>query len=220
MKKLIITADIHSNLEAFQELPPGKVICCGDFVGYGADPNRIVELVSTSDWTCVMGNHDWAALTKETKNMDSFAKESALWTFNQISPSSRKFLAGLPRTKILEIEEKSILVVHASPRNALHEYVFNPETVKMLLKAIPQDILLFGHTHVPMVVRDGEKLAINPGAVGQPRDDDPRSSYAELRFPSLKVDIIRKKYDIEKTAQKIMNAGLPPVLAERLYGGW
>ena len=136
MKKLVITADIHANLEALDKLPAGKVICCGDLVGYGADPNIVVEMISGADWTCAMGNHDWAALTKETKGMNSFAKESALWTFNQISPNNRKYLAGLPRTKILEIEGKSILVVHGSPRDALNEYIFNPETVKMLLKAI------------------------------------------------------------------------------------
>jgi putative phosphoesterase len=220
MKKLIITADIHSNLEAFEKLPAGKVICCGDLVGYGADPNQVVDSITGADWTCVMGNHDWAALTKETTGMNSFGKESTLWTFNQISPKSRKFLAGLPRTKILEIEGKSILVVHASPRDALHEYLFNPETVKMILKAIPQDILIFGHTHLPMVIREGDKLALNPGSVGQPRDDNPRASYAILRFPSLDVKIERKEYDIEKAANKIMSAGLPPILAERLYGGW
>ena len=220
MRKLIITADIHSNLEALEKLPAGKVLCCGDLVGYGANPNEVVEMVSGADWSCVMGNHDWASLTKEVGGMNSFAKEACLWTFNQLTPNNRKYLAGLPRTKTLEIEGKSILVVHGSPRDALNEYIFNPETAKKLLKAIPHDILLFGHTHMPMVVRADDKVAINPGSVGQPRDDDPRLSYAEIRFPSLEVRVVRKSYDLEKAAKKIISAGLPPVLAERLYGGW
>ncbi len=220
MEKLIITADIHSNLEAFEKIPAGKILCAGDLVGYGADPNEVVEAVAGSDWTCVMGNHDWASLTKETTNMNSFAQEAALWTFQQLNSSSRKYLTGLPKTRTIEIEGKTILLVHASPRDPLNEYLYKPETVKQLLKTMKQDILIFGHTHTPMLVREGNKIAINPGSVGQPRDDNPKLSYVELTLPSLEVKIIRKTYKIEKAANKIIRAGLPPILAERLYEGW
>ncbi len=220
MERLILTADIHANLEAFEELPPGKVICAGDLVGYGADPNEVIEAVSRSDWISVMGNHVWAALTKETGNMNSFAKEAALWTFQQLNPASRKYLTGLPTSRTLEIEGKKILVVHGSPRDPLNEYLYDQAAIKTILKTLPHDVLIHGHTHLPSVIKQGDKIAINPGSVGQPRDDNPRLSCMELILPTLEIKMIRKTYEIKRAADKIVKAGLPPILAERLYEGW
>lgn len=220
MQKIIITADIHSNLEAFQKLPPGKTISAGDLIGYGANPNEVIEAITGADWTCTLGNHDWAGLTKETGTMNTFATEAALWTFDQLTPASRKYLTSLPKTLALEIEGKKLLIAHGSPRDPLNEYLYTEDKIKTLLKNSAYDILITGHTHLPLIVEHKGKLAINPGSVGQPRDNNPALSYAELTLPDMTVKIVRKPYDLEKAAEKILNAGLPPVLAQRLKEGW
>lgn len=218
--KYLVLADIHSNLEALNKVPSGKVLCCGDFVGYGADPNTVIDQVNDPDWTCVLGNHDWAALTQDIQGMNPFAAEAALWTFQHLTSTSRKFLTGLTRSKVLEIEGKKILIVHGRPGDELTGYLYKEEEAKQLLKNLEYDLILVAHTHVPMIVEYKGKMLINPGSVGQPRDGDPRASWMELELPSMKVRLVRREYSVEAAAKKIMNAGLPPVLGERLYQGW
>lgn len=220
MMKLLVAADVHSNLEALGVLPKGKLIFCGDFIGYGANPNQVVESLEKRDMEAVIGNHDKAGLTGEVSGMNPFAATAALWTFKQLSKQNRQFLLNLPEKKELEIEGKRILVVHGSPRDPLNEYLTEPGLIKRLLKVLPYDIILFGHTHIPVMIREGDKLALNPGSIGQPRDGDPKASWAELELPNTEARIQKKEYDVKTAASKILEADLPPVLAERLYGGW
>ncbi|HDI12594.1 MAG TPA: metallophosphoesterase [Hadesarchaea archaeon] len=224
-----LIADVHSNLQAFravlEDMPKlDRIICAGDLVGYATEPNEVVNLAKSKRLLAVMGNHDYAALTRDVRGFNPIAAEAAVWTADKLTPENVKFLSNLPDRLELKLGGYRIYVVHGSPRNPLGEYVF-PEIPNHELARIVQDldadVIVLGHTHVPMKRMILGKLVINPGGVGQPRDRDPRASYAILTIgKKIEVDHRRVEYDPRKTAEKIKAAGLPEELAARLFFGW
>lgn len=227
--KIGIISDVHSNLAAFkavlEDMPRvDELICVGDLVGYAAEPNEVVELARSKHVLAVMGNHDYAVATRDVRGFNPIAAQVALWTADHLSRENLEYLSNLPTHLKLERDGQKLYVVHGSPRDPLNEYIF-PDTSNRMLAELVRDldanIVVLGHTHMPIKRIIYGKLLINPGGVGQPRDRDPRASYVLLTL-GKKVDVSHRRveYDIKTTAQKITEAGLPSELATRLFFGW
>lgn len=240
-----IVADIHSNLEAFTAVLKdieGKggvdqVWCLGDIVGYGPEPHACLELLRQHDHVCIAGNHDWAAIYRiDTSEFNPDAAAAALWTAGQLSDEDVSYLESLPLT----LETEGFTLAHGSPKEQIWEYLLSPLSAQASFDQFPFKYCLVGHSHIPLVfeeTRPGEcvlgelptdgqlvlgehRLIINPGGVGQPRDNDPRASYAILDSERQKLYHFRISYDVATTQQKMLKLGLPPRLAERLSRGW
>jgi putative phosphoesterase len=179
-------------------------------------------LKKLKNFRCVLGNHDWAVLGGDTSWFNPWAAEAIKWTRGRISNENLSFIKKLPTKIEFNASGKKFFVTHGSPKDALFEYVYADDArLPSFLSRMRADILIMGHTHVPFVKRFGEKIVLNPGAVGQPRDGDARASYAEIevRAKTLSARIKRVEYDVGKTAREVTDAGLPRVLAKRLFLG-
>jgi diadenosine tetraphosphatase ApaH/serine/threonine PP2A family protein phosphatase len=215
------------------------VVCLGDFVGYGAQPNQILDTMRTmkAPKLYIRGNHDRvAAGLDHADGFNTAAKAAALWTRDHLSARNRHFLETLP---LGPIEREGVLVCHGAPHNE-DEYVFHEGHAMEVFESTTAPIILYGHTHLPVifsldrqhrvhgvavrgdvVVRlDSEhRYLINPGSVGQPRDRNPASSFVIFDSKRLTVQFFRVAYDVGKTQGSILKAGLPPILAQRLAYG-
>ena len=224
-----IIADPHSNLAALQavlkHMPRvDTVICAGDLVGYGGEPNEIIEMIRKRKISTILGDHDYAVLTRNTTGLDPLAARAALWSAEKLTGENMEYLRRLPRELRLSLSGINILVIHGSPKRPLRGYI-TPETPNRellnLVQGIKADVIVLGHTHIPMKRVIQGKLLVNPGSVGQPRNRDPRASYALLTLgDELRVKFERVEYDVDRAAKKIEEAGLPAELATRLYFGW
>ncbi|AMM54562.1 metallophosphoesterase family protein [Pyrococcus kukulkanii] len=226
-----IISDIHSNYEAlkavWKEVKEAEIIVClGDLVGYGASPNEVVEFmrkyIEKGKIMCVRGNHDNAIAFGADWHFNPYARQAVRWHQRVMTPENLEFLRRLPVRLFFNYGDRSYHMVHGSPRAPLDEYLFPwlPDSeFADCLRYIREDDLLVGHTHVPMIKEIQGRRIINPGAVGQPRDGDWRASYAILHEDG-KVEFYRVEYDVETAASKIIKAGLPVFLAERLFEGY
>ena len=241
--KYLIIADIHSNLEAFQavlddvRLNHGgfdRVWCLGDVVGYGPDPSACIKLLRELKHICVCGNHDLAAVGKlDIEDFNSNAAMANLWTAEQLSEDEKEFLRILPESVV----EDEFTIVHGSPRMPVWEYITSAFSAAANFKHFKTRYCLVGHTHVPCYFKQDEilveegyleegetlelgetRLIINPGGVGQPRDRDPRASYAVYDSEKKMISHYRISYDIGVTQEKMEELGLPRFLSSRL--GW
>ena len=226
---IALIADIHSNLEAFESVLDhmgrvGQIWSVGDLVGYGAKPNEVVSLARRRVVMSVMGNHDQAAIMNNTWRFNPYAARAIHLTHRMLKRENISFLKGLPLFLRLTVKNVKFYLVHGSPSDPLNEYV-HPEvarrTSESLLKEVNADVLIMGHTHVPMSLYVNGKLILNPGGVGQPRDRDPRASYMLLEVEEEHVSFThhRVEYDVDKAAREIIRAGFPRYLADRLYYG-
>jgi len=227
--RMALLADIHANLPAFkavlQDLEKKKItqiFHAGDIVGYNPFPNECVELVRRHKIESVKGNHDNAVITGDTSCFNPVAAEGIDWTVCEISGRNKKFLEQLPLSLSFKSSGLRVKIVHGSPDNHLEEYVFLLGFSKKRLKAFVKDcdILVLGHTHIPMLINIAGKIIVNPGSVGQPRDGDCRASYAVLDTEKPGVENCKVGYDVQRTAKAVREAGLPEELAERLFTGW
>ena len=244
-----ILADIHSNLVAFQAVlrdmeDKGKadeIWCLGDVVGYGPEPHACIELLRQYKHVCVAGNHDWAAIGKlDISDFNPYATQAILWTRQQLSAGDVDYLQNLPqRTK-----RDDFTLVHGSPRYPIWEYLepgwLTTEDVEDNFNRFDTKFCLVGHSHKPIVFQQdssghyfvgiipseikvssqNNRLIINPGGVGQPRDGDPRASYAIYDSDAQVVYHYRVNYDISATQQKMLEYNLPLPLIERLSYGY
>jgi diadenosine tetraphosphatase ApaH/serine/threonine PP2A family protein phosphatase len=245
--RYLIVSDIHGNWEALEAVLQGaaglyeQTICCGDLVGYGPDPNRVVDWVRSNVARQVRGNHDKAAVGLE--NLDWFnpvAKAAAEWTANELTAENREYVKQIPKGP-LEVE--SFQIAHGSPLDE-DEYLFGTAEVGQAFAYLDREVTFFGHTHVQggftlsgrghigvlagprrdeassVLDLDPDDLyLINPGAVGQPRDTDPRAAYVVYDSVERLVEYRRREYDIASVQDKIRRAGLPDLLANRLAIG-
>jgi putative phosphoesterase len=227
--RIAVISDIHSNYDALQAVMSAignhdALVCLGDLVGYGAQPNEVVsEIRSLRPKAIVMGNHDYAVSTGDTWGFVQHAVQAVEWTRNKISAENLRHIASLPAKTTLTVDGVKIALAHGSPRDPLNEYIY-PDTAGFILRSLVEDsgatMLLLGHTHVPFLRKFDSTLVGNPGGVGQPRDGDARASYAILDpFAEPKFQIYRVEYDIDAAANKIVAGGLPRLLADRLYLG-
>jgi len=216
----------------------------GDVVGYGGHPREVLAWIEENADLLVKGNHDEAVATGDVTWFNPMAAQAARVHAQRLLPPERSRIYAWPMSARREIEGDSALVVHASPDDPLHEYV-QPQDARLGLRRWEgrARIILLGHTHRPFAARldasparswraqhfaeviDDHRpeaaplLIVNPGSVGQPRDADPRASYAILDFAERSAELRRVTYDVEAAAQAILKEGLDPLLALRLYEG-
>lgn len=238
-----VLSDIHGNLEALQAVlrTPGltsadRILCLGDIVGYGANPQECIDLLRQREAICIAGNHDWAAAGKlDSTGFSPAARHAIAWTAGQLDAAHQRFLADLPLTW----EEAFFMISHASPGSpGLWHYLFTPHDAQEHFTSIRHQLCLVGHTHIPRMFTLNESGAveearlsrpvrlrqnryiINAGSVGQPRDRNPAAAYGILDANTRLFRLQRADYDIRLAQMKILKAGLPPLLAERLESGW
>jgi predicted phosphodiesterase len=236
-----IISDLHANMDALEkvmeDIKKQKVdrhLCLGDIVGYGAQPRECIQAVQDLDCLTIAGNHDWAALSKTNIDyFNTYAKEATLWTREQLTDEDSKYLDDLP---LLETLPENFTLVHGTLYNPeLFDYIQTSYDAYLSLQALDGTVCFLGHSHVPITFFQGEmisytlsqeislgngvKALVNVGSVGQPRDDNPKASYAIYDTDQQKVWIRRIAYDVEQAGKRIRDAGLPEVLAERLKFG-
>ncbi|MGC8584664.1 MAG: metallophosphoesterase family protein [Thermoplasmata archaeon] len=211
--RILIISDIHSNYEALEEVLGEKhdmIIFSGDAVDYGPDPDKVLERLMEINPKSVMGNHDAAnAFNIDCRCSEEF-HDLSIYTRNfyknKLNKNHIDYLANLPYFINFEIENYRFTVVHGSLEDYLYDYVrpnISEEALIEKFKFTESDFVIFGHTHLPFVRKIGKTTYINPGSLGQPRDFDNRMSYAILDLNDVKVEIRRKRYDFEKTMNKI-----------------
>lgn len=244
--RTLILSDLHANAEALRSVMSrvrrkkfDAVACLGDFVGYGAQPNQVIDVMRTlrRPKLYIRGNHDRVASgLDDGKAFNQAARDAAIWTRDHLSAPNRRFLRELP---IGPIRQNGLLLCHGSPHDE-DEYVFSEMHAVRIFIETDANIILFGHTHLPAIYwidgRDrvyGEPITgdttvrldpkvrylINPGSVGQPRDRNPEASFALLDTKKGTVQFLRVPYDVSKTQTAILKAGLPSILAYRLTYG-
>jgi predicted phosphodiesterase len=241
--RIALLSDVHGNLPAFeavladvQKEGVDEHWCLGDLVGYGAQPDACVSLARETCTVCLSGNHD-LVVTQEIPISDfsSSAAAAALWTRDNISAEALEFLRGRPASD----PERRPGLYHASPRDPVWEYVLTRWQAEECMDAMSGPVAAIGHSHVALWFArdasgqvDGEparagheadlsagEWLINPGSVGQPRDGDPRAAWLLLDTEGWTARWRRVEYPIEDAAAAIEKAGLPRVLAERLFSG-
>lgn len=238
-----IVSDIHANLEALDAVlahldhdAPDLLVCLGDFVGYGPDPNGCVDRLRPRLRTAVIGNHDQAAVgARSIDDFNLYAQEAIVWTQRMLADGCRAYLSALGQRDELE----GLLLVHGSPRQPVDEYIPDTRTARASFLAHAFRVALVGHTHqpavftesnnrvsargllpeVPLVLKPTHRYIINVGSVGQPRDGDPRAAYVVFDTGELSATLHRVPYPIEETQRKMEAAGLPIPLIERLAVG-
>lgn len=238
--KYAIISDIHANLEALEKslrvirsIGVDGIICLGDIVGYGANPNESIDLIKKIGAISIIGNHDSVACGKsDPHDFNPIARSAILWTRNTLTRDNKEYLLDLPHKR--EIED--FLIVHGAISDP-DKYLFSEgDTIQEFELLKNQNISFFGHTHVSVFyelkddkisgiyndklsIKEGTKYLINPGSVGQPRDRDPRASFLIYDNERKTVEYIRLEYDITSAQKKIIEAGLDMRLAYRLSLG-
>jgi len=244
--RYLILSDLHANWEALEAVARhakgvyDRALCCGDLVGYGADPNPVVEWVRDNCALIVRGNHDRACTGLEDLEwFNPVARAAAVWTLENLSPENVAYVRDLPQGPAFV---EGIQVLHGSPCDE-DDYVVGADQAAQAFTYLESRLAFFGHTHlqggfiwnqervetIPSISLQSDRQALdidssggyllNPGSVGQPRDGDPRAAYAVYDTDRSVVDYYRVDYDVEAAQRKIRDAGLPSFLAERLSLG-
>ncbi len=245
--RIAIIADVHSNLAALEAVlrhaqSQGAIDglwCLGDMVGNGPQPRQCLQRLQEAGARMLVGNHDLAAVGQlSVADFNPDAAAAARWTGQHLGEEERQLLAGLPQV----IQKGAFTLVHGTLRWPIWEYLYSHEVAVAHLQRQETPFSLVGHTHVPMLVQEGpqfprgcelyyltdgatvelrpeERVVINPGGVGQPRDGDPRASYAVYDSEAVTITIHRVEYDITITQELMAEAGLPRWLIQRLALG-
>lgn len=245
--RYFILSDIHANIDALEAVltaaPAGtwdRVIVLGDLVGYGAEPCAVIDRVrNLNPLAVIRGNHDKAACgIDDGSSFNYVARLAARWTYEVLSPDHREYLRALPQGPVT-IDEM-IEICHGAPFDEDH-YIFDADDARRALDAASRPVCLFGHTHLPVVFRRGPALfdgfmpegpddavleivagityLVNVGSVGQPRDGDPRAAYGIFDSEGPSLVLKRVTYPVDAAQRRILNAGLPASLANRLAVG-
>ena len=229
--KVLVVSDIHGNIDALRAVEAAepdaeRVICLGDIVDYGPFPHEVVGWVAGRAWAAIRGNHDNAVASGEDcRSAPRFRRlsvETRRRTVPRLTAEDLAFLRGLPAILRLEVDGRSLALVHAAPSNPLFRYLPATEVGEWTreVAAAGADLVLVGHTHLPALFQAGQSTVLNPGSVGLQRDHDARAAYAVVEdgVPSLR----RVAYDVERTVQALWEWGLPHDVAsslERVYRG-
>lgn len=243
--KILILSDVHANLVALEsvlkttrDLGIDEIWSLGDIVGYGPRPCECVDLIrEIAPKVSIVGNHDWAAIGRlDLEDFNPVAKYASYWTTMKLTVDHLHYLESLPNRMI----EDDWTIVHGSPQHPVWEYVYNARIAAINFSFYDTRICFLGHTHIQLYIteesaksniqpkqpRDGqvidvsqERIMINPGSVGQPRDGDPRAGCAVFDTEQMTVTFRRIPYDIQRTQQQLKNEGLPESLIVRLSMG-
>lgn len=234
-------SDVHANepaleavLAAIESERPDRILCLGDLVGYGANPREVIDRVRDLGCETVVGNHDLAAVGRlDASCFNMYAREAVRWTAEQLRAEDREYLLSLP----LVADAGPIAAVHGT-RDDPEEFFYlqSTEHASELLEDQPLFLGACGHTHVPLTfLRVGDEVLatfaknvdlrrcsralVNVGSVGQPRDEDPRACFVLFDDDRRSLEIRRVEYDVESATRRIREAGLPQLLADRLWHG-
>jgi predicted phosphodiesterase len=240
---VLLLSDIHANLTALEAVLDDAgsfdaVWFLGDLVGYGPDPNKCIQRVrSLSNLTALVGNHDMATMGKiEIDTFNYEARRAIRWTQKKISSKNLDFLRGLPT----DVEKDDITLAHGSPRQPVWEYIINTRTAWENFDYLSTLHAFVGHSHLPTVFQTGsddsrvnliipeenqtielkDRMIINPGSVGQPRDRNPKSAYALFDSEQKTIEFRRVEYDIAAVQKRMEKADLPRRHIDRLSAGW
>lgn len=243
--RYLVLSDLHANLEALEAVLAAadaawdRVLVLGDLVGYGADPNAVIDrIISLAPVAVIRGNHDKAAAgVDDASSFNPAARAAALWTYETLTPENRAYLQSLPMGPI--VVDDALEICHGSPFDE-DFYIFDGSDAWRALESTRSSLCFFGHTHVavaflrsgnlfeavvpengetPVQAQNGRRLLINPGSVGQPRDGDPRAAFALYDSVKGVVTMRRVDYAVAAAQEKILAAGLPRALASRLGVG-
>jgi predicted phosphodiesterase len=244
--RYLIVSDLHANLEALTAVLTqsagnyDRALCCGDLVGYGADPNPVCDWVRGNCAVIVRGNHDRASTGQDDLEwFNPVARSAAVWTLENLSRENAEFIVALPRGPV---SVDGFQLFHGSPYDE-DEYVIAAGEAGEAFNYLESRVGFFGHTHVqggfiwnqsrvetilrtparsdsqPLAIDPGCAYMINPGSSGQPRDGDARAAYAIYDTGASEVTYYRVAYDVAGAQKKILAAGLPAILADRLAVG-
>ena len=240
--RIAIISDIHSNLEAFQAVlseiekeQVDTILCLGDIVGYGPNPNECIELVQKHCETILIGNHDYACINKsEMFFFNRFARQAIEYTLSVISEENLDFISGLPFSAIVY----QYLLVHANPYTPESwDYILSIDDAIFYFSKFKSKICFIGHSHQPIVYYESgdqqygftaerelnldpdKRYIINVGSVGQPRDNNPAAAFGILDTTENHYELIRVGYNVSDTIDKMYSAGLPKFLSDRLLVG-
>jgi len=238
-----IFGDIHGNYDALETCLEDikaheceKYICMGDVVGYGAEPVRCLETVQELGCDTIAGNHDWAAIERISIDFfNAYAKAAAIWTREALSDEHKEWLGELPLTLTYEHCAVAHGTFHQPEAYNYIQTVFDAQLSFEALKNLDATVGFLGHSHVPVgffdtdpitytldteiPVDDEAAIIVNVGSVGQPRDENPMAAWCLFNTDERVITINRLEYDIDAAAAKIRDAGLPEILAQRLYHG-
>jgi diadenosine tetraphosphatase ApaH/serine/threonine PP2A family protein phosphatase len=238
--RIALISDIHANWQALDavlgdldSVHADEVFCLGDVVGYGGDPARCLDRVRAAGWLTLTGNHDRACVDPDALGwFNEDAAEAVRWTIGALDADRLDWLRGLPE----QVERENALLVHASPRDPVYEYVLDAHSARANLRRLGDGIGFHGHTHVPGLfhVEHGRlghdyevgtidlprPALVNPGSVGQPRDHLPDASYGVWDTERDTFEFRRVPYDREAAKRAIRDAGLPARFAMRLDFGY
>jgi predicted phosphodiesterase len=239
-----IFADIHANLTAFKAVLDDiekrggfkEIWCLGDIVGYGPEPHKCLELLKKHHFKYVVGNHDWAVSGRiDMYDFNTDAAVACEWTMEQLGKNEIEFLEE--QTEV--IEQGDFTLVHGSPLAPVWEYLVSEQVAVDNFSTLNTHICLVGHSHIPVIFKQnddnsvtkidfeenkvfefsGGKYFFNPGSIGQPRNMDPRASYAVVDDDAMTIERFCVDYDIEATQHSMEEAGLPDFLVYRLKYG-
>lgn len=245
--RVAVISDIHANstalecvLQTIDQLQVDQCWCLGDVVGYGPAPQTCVDLVRSHTDLCLAGNHDLALLgSLPLADFNPWAAQAIRWQRQNLSGDALAWLQSLQPIR----QREDITLVHGSPVQPAWEYIHDVRSARSAFSHSQSALCLFGHTHIAeawqqsdgrkqriravlalpgesLALADGQRWLLNPGSVGQPRDGDPRASFAVLDIDAGAWTWHRLEYDIDEVLAAIAQAGLPEMLGRRLYLGW
>lgn len=238
--RVALIGDVHANLPALEAVLDHArtqdieaIWNIGDFVGYGAFPNQVVDCLRQARAVSILGNYDLKVLRFEKKRGKWRQKKQAQkflafqWTYDVLTEKGREYLGSLPKTRVLQIEDRRLLLTHASPASVSEH--LTPDTpqgrLRELASMVPVDLIICGHSHRPFVRQANGVYFINTGSVGRPDDGDPRACYASLEIGSTpdrapRVRHHRVAYDVARAVAAIREAGLPEAFAQMMIQGY
>lgn len=231
-------SDVHGNAAALRAVLDDlhargieRVYCLGDLVGYGPDPNGVIELIRSAAIPTIAGNYDDGVAFERgacgcyyaTAEARRIGEASYTFTAAAVTPANKAWLRELPRELRLTMAGLRFHLVHGSPRR-LNEYLLEerePRTFARIAAAVDADVLAFGHTHAFWCRRYDGVFFVNVGSVGRPKDGDPRAGYTIVRLNggTVEAELVRVSYDVDETARGVLAAGLPSELAESFRRG-
>ena len=242
--RYLVLSDIHANIDALETVLASapsetwdRVIVLGDLVGYGAEPNAVIDRIRGLEPLAVIrGNHDKAACgIEDDSSFNHVARMAALWTLQVLTDANREYLRALPQGPVAI--DDTLEICHGAPFDEDH-YIFDGDDARRALEAMDHAVCLFGHTHLPVVFRrngdafegfmpegadsvtvpidEGISYLVNVGSVGQPRDGDARAAFGVYDSDAKSLLMRRVTYPVDAAQRRILNAGLPASLANRL----
>lgn len=213
-----VVSDIHGNHEALETVLDDMgsvegILCCGDVIGYGPDPLKCIRTIQEKADACVIGNHELALIRGQSFNSTT-ARAGLEVAREQLHNEDFDWIGQLPR----ELTRDTLHVTHSYPKPGETKRVM-PDQLERFFPHVEGDVFVYGHTHHPVSTTVNDVLFVNPGSVGQPRDGDPRASYALLDIEERACELNRVAYDVESTCRRADEENLPAEFKERIRNG-